>query len=56
MTDADPENMESIEINVEKELLFKIMLLAHKADVTLNRYIEALLTDYLDELERQETG
>ena len=54
--DAEPEKMTSIEIEVEKELLFQIMLLAHKANVTLNRYIEVLLTDYLDEAERQDAG
>lgn len=54
--DAEPEDMASIEIEVEKELLFKIMILAHEANVTLNRYIEVLLTDYLDELERQNAG
>jgi hypothetical protein len=56
LNDAEPEKMESIEIEVDKELLHKIMILAHEANVTLNKYIEVLLTDYLDELEREEAG
>lgn len=56
LNDAESEKMESIEIEVEKELLHRIMILAHEANVTLNKYIEVLLTDYLDELEREEAG
>jgi len=50
------EKMESIEIEIEDGLLFELMKRAHESDVTLNKYIEALLSDYLDELERQEAG
>jgi hypothetical protein len=50
------EKMESIDIEIEDNILFELMKRAHEADVTLNKYIEALLADYLDELERQEAG
>jgi hypothetical protein len=46
--------MDKIEIEVDDSILFELMKRAHEADVTLNRYIEALLADYLDELERGE--
>jgi hypothetical protein len=48
--------MASIEIEIEDSLLFDLMKRAHEADVTLNKYIEVLLTDYLDEMERQSAG
>jgi Arc/MetJ family transcription regulator len=48
--------MARIEIEIDDALLFELMKRAHEADVTLNKYIEVLLTDYLDELERQEAG
>jgi hypothetical protein len=43
-----------IEIDIDDAVLFELMKRAHEADVTLNRYIEVLLNDYLDELERGE--
>ena len=49
----DAEEMETIEVEIDNELLFRVMMLAHESDVTLNKYIEKLLTDYLDELERK---
>lgn len=48
MTD---EKMASIEIEIEDSLLFQIMKQAHEADVTLNKYIEVILSDYLEEME-----
>jgi hypothetical protein len=50
------ENVEMVKIDIEIEdsLLFELMKRAHEADVTLNKYMEVLLTDYMDELERQD--
>lgn len=48
--------MVSIEIDVEDSFLFELMKRAHEADITLNRYIQALIEDYLDELERESKG
>lgn len=50
----DAEEMETIEFEIDNDLLFRVMMLAHEADMTLNKYIEGLLTDYLDELERKQ--
>ena len=47
--------MAKIDIEIEDSLLFELMKRAHEADVTLNKYMEVLLTDYMDEIERQET-
>jgi hypothetical protein len=56
MAEEGEVEMARIEIEIEDSLLFEIMKRAHEADVTLNKYIEVLLTDYLDELERQNAG
>lgn len=45
--------MVSIEIEIDDSLLFEIMKRAHEADLTLNRYLQAVIEDYLDELERR---
>lgn len=52
MCDESEAKMATIEIEVEDSLLFDLMKEAHKADVTLNKYIQVLLEDYLDEMER----
>lgn len=44
--------MVPIEIEIDDSLLFEIMKRAHEADVTLNIYIQSVIEDYLDELER----
>lgn len=40
---------ETITINIEKELLYKLMLFAHEQDITLNKCIEMALLDYIEE-------
>jgi predicted HicB family RNase H-like nuclease len=41
---------ETIEIEVEEELLFQLMLRAHEKDITLNQLIENILREYIDQL------
>ena len=53
MVEENEVEMAQIEIEIEDSLLFELMKRAHESDVTLNRYIEVILTDYLDEMERQ---
>jgi predicted HicB family RNase H-like nuclease len=38
---------ETIEIDIEQELLYQIMLLAHERDITLNQMIEHILREYI---------
>ena len=40
---------ETIEVEIEEELLYQLMLLAHKQDITLNQLIENILREYLDQ-------
>jgi predicted HicB family RNase H-like nuclease len=39
---------ETIEIDIEQELLYQIMLLAHERDITLNQMIEHILREYME--------
>ncbi len=51
---SSDQNMVAIEIDIEDSLLFRLMKEAHEADITLNRYIQSLIEDYLDRLEFEE--
>lgn len=39
---------ETIEIEIEEELLYQLMLRAHERDITLNQLIENILREYID--------
>jgi predicted HicB family RNase H-like nuclease len=41
---------ETVEIEIEEELLFQLMLRAHEKDITLNQLIENILREYIDQL------
>lgn len=41
---------ETIEIEIEEEQLFQLMLRAHEKDITLNQLIENILREYIDQL------
>jgi len=49
---AENEKMTEIDLEIEDSLLFDLMKRAHEADMTLNRYIEKLLGEFLDGLDR----
>jgi len=46
------DNRVTIEIDLDEDLLYQLMLRAHEHDITLNQMIERILREYLD----QETG
>lgn len=46
------DNRETIEIDLDHDLLFQLMLEAHKQDITLNRLVENILRHYIDEHEK----
>ena len=46
------DNRVTIEIDLEEDLLYQLMLQAHEHDITLNQMIEKILREYLD----KETG
>jgi predicted HicB family RNase H-like nuclease len=46
------DNRVTIEIDLDEDLLYQLMLKAHEYDITLNQMIEKILREYLD----KETG
>jgi len=38
---------ETVEIDIEQELLYQSMMLAHEQDITLNQMIERILREYI---------
>jgi predicted HicB family RNase H-like nuclease len=47
-----PDNRVIIGLELEQDLLYQLMLMAHEQDITLNQLIEQILQEYLD----RETG
>jgi predicted HicB family RNase H-like nuclease len=39
---------ETVVIEIEEELLFQLMLLAHEQDITLNQLVENILREFVD--------
>lgn len=46
------DNRVTIEIDLEEDLLYQLMLRAHEHDITLNQLIEKILREFID----KETG
>jgi predicted HicB family RNase H-like nuclease len=46
------DNRVTIEIDLDEDLLYQLMLKAHEHDITLNQMIEKILREHLD----RETG
>jgi predicted HicB family RNase H-like nuclease len=44
-----PDNRVTIEIDLDEDLLYQLMLKAHEHDITLNQMIERILREYLDQ-------
>ena len=44
----------TVELNLDKELLFDLMLMAHERDITLNQLIEETLRLFIEEQEKKE--
>lgn len=42
------DNRVTIEIDLDQDLLYQLMLLAHKEDITLNQLIEKILREFID--------
>ena len=42
-------NRVTIEIDLDEDLLYQLMLKAHEHDITLNQMIERILRKYLDD-------
>ena len=42
------DNRVTIELDLDEDLLYQLMLKAHEHDITLNQMIERILREYLD--------
>jgi predicted HicB family RNase H-like nuclease len=47
------ENYETVEVDLEHDLLFQLMLLAHKQDITLNQLVNKILREFVDDYEKK---
>jgi hypothetical protein len=47
------DNCETVEVDLEHDLLFQLMLLAHKQDITLNQLVNKILREFVDDYERK---
>ena len=46
------DNRVTIELDLEEDLLYQLMLRAHEQDITLNLMVERILREYIDEYEK----
>ena len=46
------DNRVTIELDLEEDLLYQLMLRAHEQDITLNQLVERILREYIDEYEK----
>lgn len=54
MTEDNYENnYETVEVDLEHNLLFQLMLLAHKQDITLNQLVNKILREFVDDYEQK---
>lgn len=42
--------METITVDLEADVLYQLMLMAHERDITLNTLVNIVLRDYLDSI------
>lgn len=42
------EGRSTIEIDLEREELYQLMLMAHERDITLNQMVEQILREFID--------
>jgi hypothetical protein len=52
MADKKLKRKSTIELNLDKEMLYELMLMAHERDITLNQMVEDILRFYI-ELEKK---
>jgi predicted HicB family RNase H-like nuclease len=51
MEDKPLDGKEDLEIDMPKEELFRLMMIAHERDITLNQLIESILREEIEKLE-----
>ena len=51
-SDTDLAGYENVELRLEREELYNLMLLAHSRNITLNQLVEQILVQRIEELEQ----
>ena len=46
------DNRKEVELDLEDNELFDLMLMAHKQDITLNQLVEKILQEYINNREK----
>jgi hypothetical protein len=47
MADNKLKGKSTIELNLDKEMLYELMLMAHERDITLNQLVEDILREFI---------
>lgn len=55
-TESPLDGKETVEVNLDREDLFQLMLYAHEQDITLNRLVENILRSYIEKCNREQTN
>ena len=48
-TDTPLDGSETVELRLDREELYQLMLIAHERDITLNQLVEEILRQYIKE-------
>ena len=49
MTEEKLDGKSTVELNLDKEMLYELMLMAHERDITLNQLVEDILRTYIEQ-------
>ena len=49
MTEEKLDGKSTVELNLDKEMLYELMLMAHERDITLNQLVEEILKTYIEQ-------
>jgi predicted HicB family RNase H-like nuclease len=54
--DVKLDGRSDVELRLEREELYELMLMAHERDITLNQLVEQMLQQYVDEHKKNTEG
>jgi predicted HicB family RNase H-like nuclease len=49
------DGQEDIVLNLDRDVLYQLMLVAHEQDITLNRLVENILREYIEAHKNEQT-
>lgn len=51
---SNPDGREDVELDLDRDTLFQLMLTAHEQDITLNQLVENILRKVIEDQQRTE--